>query len=170
MKGADKYPETFNPDSWESEELAIHILEELRDAQVYAVAMLDRMNKLRQSNKDIHKDQKYFANKVDELEREKSAIQISLNMQTEKLVTAQEEINHLKDLLIKQAHDNVKLVLENSKLKEYISKDIEDVEDKLIQSQENIIRAEQGKKELTEWLQSRFKSRQTLLNHQTTDL
>lgn len=45
LKGAQKYPEPFDPDSWSIEELAVHGMQELRDAQVYITGMRDRMRK-----------------------------------------------------------------------------------------------------------------------------
>lgn len=45
LKGAEKYPEPFNPDSWDGEELADHAMQELRDGQVYVTGMRDRMRK-----------------------------------------------------------------------------------------------------------------------------
>ena len=46
IKGAEKYPEPFTPSSWTGKELAIHALQELRDAQVYVVGMLERIEQL----------------------------------------------------------------------------------------------------------------------------
>jgi hypothetical protein len=45
IKGAHKYKEPFNPDSWTNLELVRHQLQELRDAQVYSVGLLDRLEK-----------------------------------------------------------------------------------------------------------------------------
>ena len=45
-KGAEKYPEPFNPSSWTGKGLAIHALQELRDGQVYVVGMLERIEEL----------------------------------------------------------------------------------------------------------------------------
>lgn len=45
LKGAEKYPEPYNPNSWTGEELALHAMQELRDGQVYVTGMRQRMLK-----------------------------------------------------------------------------------------------------------------------------
>lgn len=42
-KGAEKYPEPFDPKSWTNKELVVHLLQELRDGQVYGVGLLQRL-------------------------------------------------------------------------------------------------------------------------------
>jgi hypothetical protein len=44
-KGAEKYPEPFNPDSWTNEELAQHAMQENVDQAHYITGMRDRMRK-----------------------------------------------------------------------------------------------------------------------------
>jgi hypothetical protein len=61
QKGAEKYPEPFTPDSWTIEQLATHILQELRDAQVYAVGMLDRMEKQKKEIELYKQALEYYA-------------------------------------------------------------------------------------------------------------
>lgn len=53
LKGAEKYPEPFDPDSWSIEELAVHGMQELRDAQVYITGMRDRMRKQNKRINDL---------------------------------------------------------------------------------------------------------------------
>lgn len=48
LKGAETYPEPFNPDSWTEEQLYEHAMQELADAQNYNTGMLDRMIKQRE--------------------------------------------------------------------------------------------------------------------------
>lgn len=43
IKGSQKYKEPFNPASWTNKELVWHQLQELRDAQVYGVGLLERL-------------------------------------------------------------------------------------------------------------------------------
>lgn len=50
LKGAAKYDEPFDPDSWTGEELGNHALEELRDGQVYVVGMVEKIKGLEQEN------------------------------------------------------------------------------------------------------------------------
>lgn len=50
LKGAAKYDEPFNPDSWTGEELGNHALEELRDGQVYVVGMVEKIKGLEEKN------------------------------------------------------------------------------------------------------------------------
>ena len=45
LKGSEKYPNPFSPDDWTNLELVRHQLQELRDAQVYSVGLLDRLEK-----------------------------------------------------------------------------------------------------------------------------
>jgi hypothetical protein len=56
LKGANKYKEPFNPDSWTNKELVWHQLQELRDAQVYSVGLLDRLEKQDAAYKNLLKD------------------------------------------------------------------------------------------------------------------
>ncbi|WP_157800940.1 hypothetical protein [Bacillus solitudinis] len=56
VKGSEKYKEPFNPSSWSNEELAIHILQELRDGQVYAVGLLDRMKEQELEIQNLRKE------------------------------------------------------------------------------------------------------------------
>lgn len=46
IKGAGKYPEPLNPDSWSAEQLIRHGLEENIDQQHYLVALLDKVEKM----------------------------------------------------------------------------------------------------------------------------
>lgn len=55
VKGAFKYPEPFNPDSWTCQELADHAMEENRDQAVYITGMRDRMIKQENMNKELLK-------------------------------------------------------------------------------------------------------------------
>lgn len=46
LKGAEKYPETFNPDHWTNVELFEHAAEELVDGWHYLVALKQRTSQL----------------------------------------------------------------------------------------------------------------------------
>ncbi len=64
LKGAEKYPEPFDPFSWNPEELIHHNLQELRDAQVYAVGMyqvlVQMKAEIRRLTEENEKLKKYF--------------------------------------------------------------------------------------------------------------
>lgn len=53
LKGAEKYKEPFNPDSWTGDELALHAMQELRDGQVYVTGLRDRIRKLEKELKSL---------------------------------------------------------------------------------------------------------------------
>lgn len=90
LKGAEKYDEPFNPKSWTGREKAIHLLQELRDAQVYGVGMLEHIEELEE-----------------EIEHLRSEID-NLNFSRQGLF-------HTKDMLSK---DNKNLRKDNGELKE----------------------------------------------------
>lgn len=46
IKGAEKYPEPFNPHNWTPKELLQHLMQELRDGQVYGVGLFELIEKL----------------------------------------------------------------------------------------------------------------------------
>lgn len=69
MKGAEKYDEPFNPDSWTSDELSNHAMQELRDAQVYTTGMRDRMRKLERENLELKSMLSHAENEIEELKR-----------------------------------------------------------------------------------------------------
>lgn len=52
-KGAEKYPEPFNPDSWSVEELAVHAMQENVDQAVYITGMRDRLRKQQQHIRNL---------------------------------------------------------------------------------------------------------------------
>lgn len=47
LKGAEKYPELFNPSSWTDDELANHAMMEFHDGGEYVAGMRTRMRELR---------------------------------------------------------------------------------------------------------------------------
>lgn len=57
LKGAEKYPEPFNPQNWTPKELLQHIMQELRDGQVYAVGLFELIEKL---EKDVAAERRHF--------------------------------------------------------------------------------------------------------------
>lgn len=66
-KGAEKYPEPFNPDSWSCDELANHAMQENVDQAVYITGMRDRMRKqekeiewLRQELQTVQTEAEYW--------------------------------------------------------------------------------------------------------------
>jgi predicted nuclease with TOPRIM domain len=56
LKGAETYPEPFNPDSWTEEELYEHNMQELADAQNYSTGMFDRLIKQRKEIERLNKE------------------------------------------------------------------------------------------------------------------
>lgn len=86
-KGAEKYPEPFTPSNWTGKELAIHALQELRDAQVYVVGMLERIEELEHEN---------------ELLRSEKGIKSALNDKAVEIIENKEQQNkRYRDLLNK---------------------------------------------------------------------
>ena len=75
IKGAHKYKEPFNPDSWTNIELVKHQLQELRDAQVYSVGLLDRLEKQEKAMVELAHAS---ADKVRELEKEIEGLKATL--------------------------------------------------------------------------------------------
>jgi lipopolysaccharide biosynthesis regulator YciM len=89
LKGAETYPEPFNPDSWTEEQLYEHTMQELADAQNYSTGMLDRMVKQRQEIERLNKEnenQLHYINSarkdytqsietIDELRKENAALE-----------------------------------------------------------------------------------------------
>lgn len=76
LKGANKYREPFNPGSWTNKELVKHQLQELRDAQVYGVGLLER---LEEQEAEIEKRKYAIAENCDlrmEIERLKTELGI----------------------------------------------------------------------------------------------
>lgn len=59
LKGADKYEEPFNPDSWSGDQLADHAMQELVDAERYVTGMRDRMRKLERELKEARTHNQY---------------------------------------------------------------------------------------------------------------
>lgn len=55
-KGAEKYPEPFNPDSWTGEELADHAMEENRDQAVYITGMRTKLRNQDAAYKHLLRD------------------------------------------------------------------------------------------------------------------
>lgn len=60
LKGAEKYTEPFNPDSWSGDELAVHAMQELRDGQVYVTGMRDRMRKQAEQIETLKAEVEYW--------------------------------------------------------------------------------------------------------------
>jgi hypothetical protein len=89
LKGAETYPEPFNPDSWTEEELYEHNMQELADAQNYSTGMFDRLIKQRKEIERLNKEnenQLHYINSarkdytqaietIDELRKENAALE-----------------------------------------------------------------------------------------------
>lgn len=73
-KGAEKYPEPFNPASWSNKELVIHLLQELRDGQVYGVGLLQRLEDQEKEIGKLELEVDYLRNRLTEILVEKGHI------------------------------------------------------------------------------------------------
>lgn len=60
LKGADKYPEPFNPKSWTGKQLIRHGLQEARDLQVYLVGALDHIERVEADYARMKKERDRF--------------------------------------------------------------------------------------------------------------
>ncbi len=108
-KGAETYPEPFNPDSWTEEQLYEHSMQELADAQNYNTGMLDRMIKQRKEIERLNKENENQLHYINSARKDYSKaittideLQAKVRALEAKVCTLENEEDYLQQIRVNQ--------------------------------------------------------------------